>query len=431
MCSPEDDIYPAQSFPPVQGMRPEQQTSPERQIQAQVHNADQTQTQAQTRPHPCDSRDDEGRRVHRPRPYNPHPHSHPHIQNNRTRFSKGAGFVNNQAHSNNNSRRGQRQRQRQRSDSRRDQRTRRNNTGSDNKRCERPGALELAMHPRSLDELHAERGYLFYALQSHDQRVLALLWQLNAVDEQIRWYIRFQGGQGRDNVNFSTTQGSDSVGSGNASRERERTRGRREEVREDEEELLRQARRYRAWVRGQIGAVVDDERALYARLGEVNIEIRCQERWALVEQSLQQEWTSWTPSQRHRASRQHEEGGGYYDPEWLRPDGSEAWLRSPSQLSPNSGLGMNMDMSMGVHSYAQGCYETGTSVYAAGERLAPGASHPGYYTWPGVLEEGGGWSSARMLDPNMLFSYGHGSQDADVPMEVCTEFAKLGTFIER
>jgi len=331
MCSLEEDV----SFSQVQ--------------------VERTQTQAhdETQPQPSGPRGDERPGRHS-RPCNPH---------NYRNYRRGAKQDNNFRGRPRN-KRGQSRRE----------------MGRDTRQARR--ALELAIHPRPLDELHAERGYLFYALQSHDQRVLGLFRQLSALDEQISWYLRFhfasQGGahqhrlgryQDQQQHNVKVTVKVDGIPVDDTGREDEKTRA----------ELLRQARRRRVWVRGQINAVVDAERALHTRLGEVNVEIQCQERWSQVERDREQNRVNWLQLQ-HPASQRQEDGLNYAL-ECLPPD-RNAWLGP----SPNTTLGMGLEMSTNMHSYAQG-YETGTGAYVMGVHPAPLPLHSGHPIWPG-MEEG-------------------------------------------
>jgi hypothetical protein len=129
-------------------------------------------------------------------------------------------------------------------------------------------ALELGLHPRPFDELHAERAYLLNALQSHDQQTLELFRRLPTLEEQISlrheevYQRRRQDAKVKVKVNGIQARG---------------------EEEEDEEEELGKACRQRVWLRRQIEDTLDAERGLLMRLSELHVEIQCHERWCQVE----------------------------------------------------------------------------------------------------------------------------------------------------
>ncbi|KAK8128325.1 Pyruvate formate lyase activating enzyme [Apiospora sp. TS-2023a] len=96
-----------------------------------------------------------------------------------------------------------------------------------------------AHHPRPFDHIETERQHLQHLLAEQDRRAVDLFSRVAAVDEACDF--------------------------GSAHEQR-------------------QARRDRAWLQRRIGQTVDREREILVRLGDIHVEIQCQERWHMVEQ---------------------------------------------------------------------------------------------------------------------------------------------------
>ncbi|KAI1180755.1 hypothetical protein F4777DRAFT_261714 [Nemania sp. FL0916] len=145
-------------------------------------------------------------------------------------------------------------------------------------------ALELGLHPREFDELHAERGYLLNALESRDREALELFRRLPAVEEQICHYKDAQRRYRQRDRQNQGMNGKVKVRIDGVLIDREMDGAREEEEEEEWEEKLQDARRHRVWLRKQIETTVDAERGILARLCELHIEIQCRDRWCRVEQ---------------------------------------------------------------------------------------------------------------------------------------------------
>lgn len=107
-------------------------------------------------------------------------------------------------------------------------------------------SLDLALRPRYFAELTQERATLLDELQRHDQDARDLIARLAAADDE--WASYGNGGGGR-------------AGPG------------------EEERLRRQCERQRALLRRRVELVVNRERAIMTRVGELSVEIQCRERW--------------------------------------------------------------------------------------------------------------------------------------------------------
>ncbi|KAI0971392.1 hypothetical protein F4678DRAFT_82912 [Xylaria arbuscula] len=146
-------------------------------------------------------------------------------------------------------------------------------------------ALELGLHPRTFEELHAEKVYLLTALQSQDHQALELFRRLPALEEYIDQPHHYQQPHHDldaqyQNANPKVKVKIDGIPVSGVSNHQER----REEAEKEEEARLRSARRQRFWVRQQIEHTINAERNLLVRLGELHIEIQCRERWCQVGQ---------------------------------------------------------------------------------------------------------------------------------------------------
>ncbi|KAI0458738.1 hypothetical protein F5B21DRAFT_404634 [Xylaria acuta] len=188
--------------------------------------------------------------------------------------------------------------------------------------------LTLGLHPRTFDDLHAERQNLLNALQIQDNRAMELFRRLSAVEADIDYYRNVQyhqrhpyqqHDQYRD-INSNVKVKVDGIPVSEIN-----DRARRGKA-EENQEKLQTAYRQRLWVREQIEATVDTERNILMSLGELHVETRCRERWCQVE---------WERSDMLHASEPR------YDRSKCIPYPQSQWYQNPDQdslLHPNTYL---------------------------------------------------------------------------------------------
>ncbi|KAI1430247.1 hypothetical protein F5Y12DRAFT_12851 [Xylaria sp. FL1777] len=187
-------------------------------------------------------------------------------------------------------------------------------------------ALELGLHPRPFEELHAERVYLLTTLQSHDRQALELFRRLPVLDEYIDRHHRHHQHQHQQHNQYQNAHPRVKVKIDGVPVNEVNSQERKQEA-EKEEERLRDARRQRVWLRRQIEDTVDVERDLLTRLSELHVEIQCRERWCQVGQE--------------RAEMLHdfERGGdrsGFADTPYQQPLHSYQYPNQDSLLHPNT-----------------------------------------------------------------------------------------------
>ncbi|KAI1133742.1 hypothetical protein F5Y10DRAFT_4238 [Nemania abortiva] len=185
-------------------------------------------------------------------------------------------------------------------------------------------SLELGVHPRTFDILHANRIYLLSELHSQERRTMELLRQLPALEEQINYHRNAQHhhhqrpdqqhNRHRDRgARIRVRVDGIPVDEGN-------NQATREEIERGEEDL-RNAQREHARLRQQIKDAVDAERRILAHLGELHVEIQSRERWCQIE--------------RERAGILYPPGPSYdgYGPEYTLHQHWH-WVRYPYQNQP-------------------------------------------------------------------------------------------------
>ena len=112
--------------------------------------------------------------------------------------------------------------------------------------CQTPiSSLDLALRPRYFAELTHERATLLDELQRHDQEARDIVARLAAADEEWASYGNNGGRAGSS----------------------------------DEEGMRRQCERHRGLLRRRTEFVVNRERSIMTRVGELSVEIQCRERW--------------------------------------------------------------------------------------------------------------------------------------------------------
>ncbi|KAI0445892.1 hypothetical protein F4803DRAFT_547679 [Xylaria telfairii] len=145
--------------------------------------------------------------------------------------------------------------------------------------------LTLSLYPRAFAPLKNERQTLLNALQAQDSWALELFRRLLTVEADIDQYRNFQYHHQHPRPRHEQYRGVNTnvkvkVDGFPVSEINDRTRV---EEGEENQEKLQSAYRQRLWLHQQIETTVNTERNFLVRLGELDVETLCRERWCQVE----------------------------------------------------------------------------------------------------------------------------------------------------
>lgn len=177
------------------------------------------------------------------------------------------------------------------------------------------GSLELGLHPRTFEEMHAEKMYLLAELQNQDHRALWLFRQLYALEEEMHYhqhvehrhenlYPRYDGF--RDENTKMKVKINGIPGDGANHQAGKRAVKQRENLRDFHH-------RKRLWLHQQIESIVNAERDILMRLGDVHLEIQYRDRWCRIEgqEAERQFGLAYTPLQQ---------------PQWPQDSSYNSWI---------------------------------------------------------------------------------------------------------